>query len=140
MANDERDDRAFLSPLIAVRNGDRAVNFYARAFGAREVFRVEGRNRELMARLMIGGSELWVADESPRDQNFSPATLGGSSTRLILVVDDPPTTFERACGEGALAISPVVERRGWRVGRLVDPFGHHWEIGHPLGASAKQSK
>jgi len=53
---------------------------------------------------------------------------------MLLVVDDPETVFERALAAGATEIHPVAEAHGWRLGRIEDPFGHHWEIGKPLAA------
>jgi PhnB protein len=51
---------------------------------------------------------------------------------MVLTVEDPDALFERAVAAGAKAVSPVSNMHGWRVGRIVDPFGHHWEIGKPL--------
>ena len=84
-----------------------------------------------MARLGVGGAEFWVADESPEHLNFSPETLGGGTTRMVMVVEDPDAAFNRAVAAGARVIWPVDNRYGWRLGRIVDPFGHHWEIGRP---------
>ncbi len=74
-----------------------------------------------------------MADESPEHQNFSPESLGGGTVRLVLTVPDPDAVFARAVAAGARAVDPVSDKDyGWRVGRVVDPFGHHWEIGRPL--------
>jgi PhnB protein len=121
-----------LSPLLNVRNGLRAIEFYKSAFGAEELFRLDAGG-SVVARLTIDNSEFWLADESPEHANFSPESLGGSSVRLILVVEDPDAVFERATKEGATVVTPVEDQPyGWRVGRVADPFGHHWEIGKPL--------
>ena len=81
----------------------------------------------------MGGAEFWVADESPENLNFSPESLGGGTVRLVMVVDDPDAAFARAVKAGATVVWPVEDQPyGWRVGRIVDPFGHHWEIGKPL--------
>ena len=81
----------------------------------------------------MGGADFWVADESPQHKNFSPETLGGATTRMVLTVDDPDAVFAKAVAAGAVEVWPVGDQEyGWRVGRLVDPFGHHWEIGKPL--------
>ena len=77
-------------------------------------------------------AEFWVADESPEHLNFSPESLGGGSVRMVMIVKDPDTAFEQAVTAGASVIAPVANRHGWRLGRIVDPFGHHWEIGKPL--------
>lgn len=122
-----------LSPMLSVRNGTRALEFYKAAFGARELFRIGDENSGVVAQLAVGASEFWVADESPEHLNYSPESLGGSTARLILVVDDPDTVFAQAKAAGAKEISPVLDHPyGWRVGRAVDPFGHHWEIGKPV--------
>jgi PhnB protein len=83
--------------------------------------------------LGVGDSRFWVADESPEHKNFSPETLGGGTTRMVLVVHDPDTAFQHAVDAGATEVHAVADQEyGWRVGRLVDPFGHHWELGKPL--------
>ena len=86
-----------------------------------------------MARLSVDGAEFWVSDESPKHANFSPESLGGGTVRMILIVADPDAVFARALAAGASEVFPVGEEHGWRLGRVVDPFGHHWEIGRPLG-------
>jgi PhnB protein len=85
-----------------------------------------------VSQLQVGETFFWVADESPEHENFSPETLGGSTTRLLLVVDDPDATVAQAVEAGATVVRPMVEEHRWRLGRLADPFGHHWEIGRPL--------
>jgi len=125
--------RPTLAPMLSVRRGAQAVDFYKAAFGATELFRIESPDGAVVAQLAIGESDFWVADESPDYQNFSPETLGGTTTRMVLTVDDPDAVFERAVAAGAGEVSPVADQEyGWRVGRVVDPFGHHWEIGRPL--------
>ena len=120
-----------IAPWLNVRDGARAVDFYKSAFGATELFRLDG-DGSVVARLSIGGAEFWLSDESPQHFNFSPQTLGGSSVRIILTVADPDAVFARALAAGASQVFAVVEEHGWRVGRVVDPFGHHWEIGRQL--------
>lgn len=108
--------------------------FYQRAFGAVEVFRFGGDDDgdEVVAQLAIGDHAFWVEDESPPDHNFSPESVGGSTTRMLLVVDDPSTVVGQAVAAGATEVYPVAEAHGWLLGRIIDPFGHHWEIGKPL--------
>jgi PhnB protein len=120
-----------IAPWLSVRNGARAVEFYKSAFGASEVFRMD-EGGSVVARLSVEGAEFWVGDESPEHSNFSPQTLGGGSVRIILTVADPDAVFARAIAAGATQVHPVGEDYGWRLGRVVDPFGHHWEIGRPL--------
>jgi PhnB protein len=103
-----------LAPQLAVRDGRAAVAFYEAALGARVVFRHGGTDEEpsIVAQLAVGGSTFWVADESPEHGTHSRASLGGGTVRLLL---------------------PVADAYGWRVGRIADPDGHHWEIGRPDG-------
>jgi PhnB protein len=121
-----------VAPMLSVRRGAEAVEFYKKAFGAGEVFRIESPSGEVVSRLSIEGAEFWVADESPEHHNFSPETLKGGTVRMILTVANPDSVFEKAVAAGAKEIVPVKEDYGWRLGRVVDPYGHHWEIGHPL--------
>jgi len=121
-----------IAPMLSVRNGARAVEFYKSAFAALEVFRVEAPDGAVVCRLSVEGAEFWVADESPEHANCSPETLGGGTVRMILTVADPDAMFARATAAGAREIVAVKEDYGWRLGRVVDPFGHHWEIGRPL--------
>jgi PhnB protein len=121
-----------IAPMLSVRNGARAVEFYKAAFGAIELFRIDADSGEVVARLAVEAAEFWVADESPEHANFSPESLGGGSVRMVMIVNDPDAAFERAVAAGAAVVWPVSNQHGWRLGRIVDPFGHHWEIGKPL--------
>jgi PhnB protein len=121
-----------IAPLLSVRNGARAVEFYKAAFGAVEVHRVEDPGGAVVARLTVEGAEFWLSDESPEHANYSPESLGGGTVRMILTVPDPDALVARAVAAGAREVTAVEEAYGWRVGRIEDPFGHHWEIGHPL--------
>ena len=123
-----------VSPMLSVRTGARAVEFYKEAFGAVEIFRVESPDGAVVSTLSVDGAEFWVADESPEHFNFSPETLGGGTVRMILTVPDPDAMFARAVSAGAKEVVAVKEDYGWRLGRIVDPFGHHWEIGRPLAS------
>jgi PhnB protein len=118
--------------MLSVRSGVRAIEFYKAAFGALEAFRVDDISGSVVARLSVDGAEFWVADESPEHKNFSPESLGGGSVRMVMIVDDPDSAFERAVTAGAIVVWPVGNQYGWRLGRIADPFGHHWEIGKPL--------
>jgi PhnB protein len=117
-----------------VRRGREAIEFYKAAFGAVEVYRVGGtdENEDVVAQLSVADSSFWVADESPPNKNFSPESLGGSTVRLLLVVEDPRSVVEQAVALGAADIAPVAEEHGWLLGRIEDPFGHQWEIGKPV--------
>ncbi len=121
-----------IAPMLSVRNGAKAIDFYKTAFGATEAFRVDAPDGSVVARLSVEGAEFWVADESPEHHNFSPESLNGSTARMVLTVADPDRGFDRAVSAGAKIIVPIEDNYGWRLGRVVDPFGHHWEIGKPL--------
>ena len=120
-----------IAPWLCLRGGARAVDFYKAAFGAKELFRLDGGD-SVVARLSVDGAEFWLSDESPEHHNFSPESLGGITVRIIMTVADPDVAFARAIKAGAKEVFPVVDEHGWRIGRVVDPFGHHWEIGRPL--------
>jgi len=122
-------------PWLSVRRAIEAVEFYKRAFNAVEVYRMDGPESTVVSRLSVLGAEFWVADESPEHQNFSPQTLNGSTIRIIFTTPDPDALFARAVAAGATEVYPVSEGHGWRIGRVADPYGHHWEIGRPLAGS-----
>jgi PhnB protein len=106
------------------------VEFYQAAFGAELLFRMDS-DGAVVARLAVAGAEFWVADESPEHQNFSPETLGAGTVRMVMIVSDPVRAFDRAVAAGAKVVVAVRNEYGWRLGRVVDPYGHHWEIGRP---------
>ena len=106
-----------IAPMLSVRNGLKAIEFYKAAFGAGELFHIEGDGGSVVARLSVEGAEFWVADESPEHLNFSPESLGGGSVRMVMVVKDPDAVFEKAVIAGARVVQPVVDQPyGWRVG------------------------
>jgi PhnB protein len=121
-------------PELSVRRGREAVDFYKRAFGAIEVYRVGGTddNPDVVVELTVGAASFWVSDEAPASANFSPESVGGGTVRILLVVDDPRSAVEQATAAGAREVYPVAEQHGWLLGRIEDPYGHHWEIGKPL--------
>lgn len=120
-----------IAPWLSVRNGGPAAEFYKAAFGAKEIFRLDN-DGGVVARFSVEGAEFWMSDESPENENFSPESLGGATVRIILTVSDPDAMFARALAAGATQVFPVMEEHGWRLGRVKDPFGHHWEIGRPI--------
>ena len=121
--------RTQITATLSVRDWATAIEFYQRAFDAIETYCVPGGG---VCRLSVDGAEFWVAEESPEHQNFSPQSLGGCSVRMLLIVEDPRLVCERAVAAGAKQIVPVSDEHGWRLGRILDPAGHHWEIGRPL--------
>jgi len=129
-----RDRPPNVSPQLSVRRGRAAIDFYRAAFGAVEDYRVGGtdEHEDVVAQLSVGNASFWVADESPAHGNFSPESLGGSTVRMLLIAEDPDALVERAIAAGATEIHAVGDAHGWRLGRIADPFGHHWEIGKPL--------
>lgn len=120
-----------IAPWFTVGNSVAAVEFYKSAFGAVETYRLETPDG-LVVRLAVDGSEFWLSGGLVDDGDVSSKPLGGDSVRMILIVADPNAFFDKALKAGASQIFPVGEDHGWRLGRLVDPFGLHWEIGHPI--------
>lgn len=119
-----------IAPWLCVADATGAVAFYAEAFGAVAVERLEAEPGVVMvAQLAVGGALFWVQ----HDAGASPRAAGGvPPVRMILTVPDPDAAFARAVAAGACVVFPVAEDHGWRIGRVVDPSGHHWEIGTPL--------
>ena len=116
-AHSAKDQNTAIAPMLSVRNGVKAIEFYKAAFGAGELFRIADESSgAVVARLSVGESEFWVADESPEHGNFSPESLGGGSVRMVMIVKDPDAAFERAVIAGANVVWPVSNQPyGWRV-------------------------
>ena len=125
---------AGIQPELSVRRGREAIEFYVAAFGAVEDYRVGGTDAHepVVAQLSVGGASFWVSDEAPSQANYSPESVGGATTRMLLVVEDPDAVVAQAVAAGATELHPVSDEHGWRLGRILDPFGHPWEIGRPL--------
>jgi PhnB protein len=122
-----------ITPVLTVRDTGAAVEFYKAAFGAVELSRVEASDGQLVVDLAIGEARFRVAGEAPDAFNVSPETLGGTSVRLNLLVEDPDATAAQAVAAGAAEVFPIADQAyGLRQGRFADPFGHHWLIGKPL--------
>jgi PhnB protein len=117
-----------IAPWLTVRSTMNAIDFYKSAFGAKEIYRMEGNGDDLVVKLSIEGAEFWVSNGQVADDDL----LGGGNVRMILTVPDPDNLFLRAINAGAVQVFPVGEEYGWRLGRLIDPFGLHWEIGRPI--------
>jgi PhnB protein len=121
-----------IQPELWLDDASAAVEFYEAAFGATVVHRV-GEGDDIVAQLAVGDAAFWVAAASPEMKRFSPRSIDGATGRTLLVVDDPDSTLRRAVDAGALEMSAPSDEHGWRLGRILDPFGHEWEIGRPLG-------
>jgi PhnB protein len=119
-----------IEPELWVGRASTAVSFYEAAFGATTLLRV-GEGEDVVARLEVGGARFWVASADPALGRLDPLAAGGRTGRTLLVVEDPDAVAASAVAAGATATSPVCQEHGWRVGRIVDPFGHEWEIGRP---------
>jgi PhnB protein len=109
-----------------------ALTFYEAAFGA-IVIHLVGDGDDIVAQLAIGAAAFWIAPASATMKRLSPRAIGGATNRTLLVVDEPGRVVQQAVDAGATEISAVGDEHGWRLGRIVDPFGHEWEIGTPLG-------
>lgn len=122
-----------LTPVLTVRDATAAVDFYKRALEAEEVTRFTAPTGHVVAELDLGGQRFHVVDENPEASNLSPDSLGGTSVRISLIVDDADAAAERAIREGGRELFAVADQPyGLRQGRIVDPFGHHWLLGTPL--------
>jgi PhnB protein len=121
-----------LQPELWVERASAAVAFYEAAFDATVLHRV-GEGDDIVAQLAIGEAAFWVTAASPDMNRFSPSSIGGATGRVLLVVDDPDSVLRQAVTAGARELSAATDEHGWRLGRVTDPFGHEWEIGHPLG-------
>jgi PhnB protein len=121
-----------IQPELWVERAGEALTFYQAAFGARVAHRI-GEGDDIVAQLTVGDASFWVSAADPSSGRFSPADLKGGTSRTLLVVDDPDSVVQTAVAAGANATSPVQDEHGWRIGRIIDPFGHEWEIGKPTG-------
>ena len=121
-----------LQSELWVDNPREAVAFYEAAFGATVLHRV-GAGNDIVAQLGVGGAAFWVGGASPAMKRLSPRAIDGATSRMLLVVDDPERVIRKAVVAGATESSPVANEHGWRLGRIIDPFGHEWEVGTPLG-------
>jgi PhnB protein len=120
-----------IQPQLWVDRGAAAAAFYQLAFGATVLHQV-GEGEDIVAQMAVGEAAFWVAAAGSTPGRFTPQSIGGATGRTLLVVDDPDAVTDRALSAGATRASPVNDEHGWRLGRLVDPFGHEWEVGRPL--------
>jgi PhnB protein len=143
MSTDVKARRSRLIPQLIVIGGSRAIDFYERAFGAEEVSRTmtpDGK-KLVHADLSFDGALLYVSDEFDPSEGGScksPHTLGGTTIRITLYVDDADKVFERAVRAGAHVLMPVQDMFwGGRYGKLLDPFGHEWGLNQELKEQAE---
>jgi PhnB protein len=122
-----------IQPELWVERASAAVAFYQAAFGATVMYQV-GEGDDIVAQLSVDGAAFWVTEADPSMSRLSPRAIDGATSRTLLVIADPDHLIRQAVGAGATEISPVGDEHGWRLGRITDPFGHEWEIGHPLAA------
>ncbi len=120
-----------VTPYLSYKSADAAIEFYERAFGAKEMLRLSMPDGGVAhAEIQIGDSRVMLADEMPAYGNKSAETIGGSPVSFLFYVEDVDSAFERALKEGATVKRPVENQfYGDRVGTLIDPFGIQWSIG-----------
>jgi PhnB protein len=127
---------AAIQPELWVERAAAAVEFYESAFSATVLHRV-GEGDDIVVQLAVGDAAFWLTAASPAASpdmgRFSPESLAGATGRVLLIVDDPSAVLAQAVSAGARELAAVSDQHGWRLGRIVDPFGHEWEIGRPLG-------
>jgi PhnB protein len=121
-----------IQPELWVDSPGEALRFYEAAFGATVLHQV-GDGDDIVAQLGVGEAVFWVAPSSETMKRHSPRAIDGATSRTLLVVDDPDGVVRQAVAAGATESSPVGDEHGWRLGRIIDPFGQEWEIGAPLG-------
>jgi len=122
-----------LTPFLTVKDARAVVEFYKKAFGAIEVSRQSAPTGQFIIEMSIEGERFYAVDENPPAFNVSPTTLGGTSVRISLIVDDPDAVADRAVAAGGKIVFPVADQPyGMRQGRIADPEGHHWLIGKLL--------
>ena len=119
-----------VTPYLIVDDGSRALEFYKKAFGAVELFRLEMPDGRLgHAEFTVGDSHVMLADEFPEMEALAPKTVGGTAVSLMIYTEDADAMFARALEAGAVALRPVADQfYGDRSGMLKDPFGHKWSI------------
>jgi PhnB protein len=120
-----------VTPYLSISGAAAAIDFYKKAFGAVELFRMEQPDGKIgHAEIKIGDSPIMLADEYPEMNSVGPKTLGGTSVSLLIYVEDVDTVFKTAIEAGAQEQRPVEDKfYGDRMGSLIDPFGHVWHVG-----------
>jgi PhnB protein len=118
------------TPYLTVNNGARAIEFYKRAFGAQEKFRMDAPGGKIgHSELKIGDSVIMLSDEMPGGTCRAPQSLNGTTVNVFLYVNDVDSVFNQAISAGAKVDTPVQDMFwGDRYGKLTDPFGHSWSV------------
>ncbi len=133
LRDEARSRMTGIEPELWVEGAGAAVAFYRAAFDA-TILHCVGDGDDIVAQLGVGAARFWVTEANSGMQRYSPQAISGTTSRTLLIVDDPEAVLRRAVAAGATETAPVEDEHGWRLGRAVDPFGHEWEIGRPLGA------
>ena len=129
------------TPSIVVNNSKDAIEFYKKAFDAREIYQMPTPDGKTMhAMIQIGDSFVMMSDEFPQMGAVSPTTVGGTSTTIHLYVEDADKTYSQAVEAGAKAAMPIMDAFwGDRYGSVIDPFGHSWAIAtHKIDMSPEE--
>lgn len=118
-----------VTPYLIVRGAAGAIDFFKRAFGAAELFRMDAGGRIMHAEIQVGDSRVMLADEMPEMGALAPQTAGGTPVGLLLYLPDVDAVFARAVAAGARPERPVKDQfYGDRAGTVIDPYGHKWTI------------
>lgn len=118
-----------VTPYLIIKGAAEAIDFYKKAFGATELFRMDHEGKIGHAEIKIGDSPVMLADEHPAMGYVSPKTLGGTPVSLMIYVDDVDTTYKRAIEAGGVEVKPIQDQfYGDRSGTLTDPYGHVWTV------------
>jgi PhnB protein len=118
-----------VTPYLIVDGAADAIEYYKKAFGATELFRMDHEGKVGHAELKIGDSPIMIADEYPQMGYRSPKALGGTPVSIMIYVEDVDTVYKRAMDAGATEVKPLQDQfYGDRSGTLTDPFGHVWTI------------
>ncbi len=119
-----------ITPYLIVRGGAEAIDFYKKAFGATELFRMAAPDGKVgHAEMQIGNSRIMLADEYPDMGYNGPQTIGGSPVALMIYLEDVDAVFNRAVEAGAIVKEALQDKfYGDRIGTVIDPFGHRWHL------------
>jgi len=118
-----------VTPYLIIKGAADAIEFYKKAFGATELFRMENDGIVGHAEIKIGDSPIMLSDEHPAMGYVSPTTLGGTPVSIMIYVDDVDTIFKQAIAAGGVEQKPLQDQfYGDRSGSLKDPFGHQWHV------------